>query len=281
MIHLTQISRAFDSACMGFINTGVEFKKGMLTVGEVGSHVMYDIYSLNGFEKFTKAMIADLRMLELFPCIKGTFTHCLKTLEAQKDLYYATLVFGSMADFIKPDYDKDTQAFQGYKFCMPTINGKENGPIDWVKVLYGIGNPFETCKFLQKYKILDFPLCSQLAAQFGSIKLGGDWKVEDIAVLNCWCDKPKDFFVFFAALYTTYCCSTDKNFWNKGRRLENLAKLTGALGKMALVGGSNFLLSRQYFWTLAVIDVATNNASLLGLILKCNRERDELFNKPR
>ncbi len=278
---INNIGNAFDSYCIEFINAGIKAKKGMIAVGEASSNVMYDIYSLNGFEKFAKAMIANLRMLELIPSIKGTFEHCLKTLEAQKDLYYATLVFGSTCDFIKADYDKVTQEFKGYKFTLPRVNpDKDNSPIDWVKLLYGIGNPFETAKFLQKYKVLEFPLCSQLANQFGSIKLftlnGQNWTVEDIPVLNCWCDKPKDFFVFLASGWTTYSCLVSNHFWT----IENLLKLTGGIGKMTLISGSNFLISRQYFWTLAVIDVVTQNASLISLILKCDKAREERFEHP-
>jgi hypothetical protein len=282
---INRMGNALDSACMGVIHAGATVTKGVIrgviTIGEVGSNFMYDIYSLNGFEKFTKAMIANLRMLEMIPSIKGTFELCLKTLEAQKDLYYATLVFGSTADFIKPVYDKTTKEFKCYKFAIPTVNGEDDGPWDWSKLLYGIGNPFETVKFLQKYKILEFPFCSRLATQFGSIKLftlnNQNWSVDDIPVLNCWCDKPKDFFVFWASVWSAKRCWTDKNFWS----VENLVKLTSNIGKIVLISGSNFLISRKYVWTLVAIDVATNDLSLLSLILKCNRERDERFKNPR
>ena len=58
----------------------------MLVVGEGTSRAMYEVYSLDGFEKWSKALIADLRFLALIPGIGETFKECLKTVEAQKIL---------------------------------------------------------------------------------------------------------------------------------------------------------------------------------------------------
>ena len=68
-----------------------------------------------------------------------------------------------MADFIKVDRATGVKSF--------TVPRARDGSVDYVKVLYGIGNIFETGKFLQKYKVLDFPLCTRIATQLGSIKV--------------------------------------------------------------------------------------------------------------
>jgi hypothetical protein len=266
---------------MEFIDVGVKIKKGFMHVGEATSYAMYDIYSLDGFEKWTKVAIADLRFLSLIPSINGVFDECLKTLEGQKDLIYGSLVFSSTAEFIKKT--KNTDGETHYSFQIPTAKEKNaqdvmEEHVDWVKVLNGIGNFFETGKFLNKYKVMSFPLCSQLATQFGSIPVFGKTTIGDIPVINCWCSKPRDFFVFIASGYTAYKCydKPSEDF----RSTENLIKLSGNIGKLILIGGGDWMLSRKYFWTVAVVDVLTQNASLIGYFLKREREREARFEDP-
>lgn len=290
MVNFRTVGYVVNSICMSFIDAGVVIKKGAMIIGEEGSHAIYEIYSLEGFEKWSKAIISDLRLLSLIPSINGVFDSCLKTLEAQKDLCYATLVFASTAEFVGEIRD-DAGEFVGYKLKIPTIKEKKaDGTVeentDWVKVLYGIGNFFETGKFLQKYKIYDFPIFSQAANQFGAFKLfkwdGQDVTLGDIPVLNCCFDKPKDFFVFFAAAYTV------RKTWNKlgksdffsAENIENLAKLIGNIGKMTLISSADKMARRKYLVSLAVLSVITDNASLIGLFLKRRKERESRLRDP-
>lgn len=267
------LGSAVDSACMGFIDTGVTIKKGLMVVGEVGSRAMYDVYSLEGFEKFSKAAIANMEAASLIPALNGAFSETLKTVKAQKDLIYATLIIGSMADFIKRNPDGSMS------FALPTIKESDGTTTyDYVKILYGVGNIFETGCFFQKYGVMQFPLCSKLASQLGAIKIF-NMAIADIPVLNTWTDKPKDFFVFFASGYIvwrSYQRPINDDFWC----LENLVKLTGGLGKMVLISSADFIAARKYMVTLAVIDVATQNSSLLGLWLKRSREREKRMDDP-
>lgn len=284
MVDITNsISYAVSGACTGFINTGVKIKKGLLAVGEGNSRVLHNVYSMKGFEVVTKATIANLRAISLIPGVNGVFDECLKTLEGQKDLIYATLVFRSTADFIKPNKDKDTGEVTSYSFQLPKKDGKPK-EIDYVKLFYGIGNFFETGKFLQKYKIYAFPLCSRAANYLGSFKIPGtSWTTSDIPVLNCWFDKPKDFWVVSAGVYTIgsmayiykYSLGDSKSL----SKMDKL-KLISTIGKMILIVGGGFMLGGKWLKTLAFIDVSTQDSSLIHWALKHEMDLRNRMNEP-
>lgn len=277
---ISRIGSAADYLCMGFVDAGVAVKKGVIWVGEEGSRAMHEVYSLEGFEKASKAGIAWLRT----PVIYGVFKTCLRTLEAQRDLVYATLVFGSTVDFIKTDFIKDAKTGKKrtvYSFQLPKDpNDPDGKKLDWVKLFYGIGNFFETAKFLQIYGVLSFPRCSHLANQVGSIKLfnlrGETWTFDDVPGLNCWTNKPKDFFVLLAAMHTGFKCLTAPKILTT----ENMLKLTASIGKIVLVTGAEYMLDKKLFWTLSAFDVVTNNASLILFFMKRHNERAKRLNDP-
>ncbi len=285
---ISRIGSKADYFCMGCIDAGVAVKRGALWVGEEGSRAMHEMYSLDGFEKGSKVIIADLRFLSLIPSLNGVFRSCIKTVEAQRDIIYATLVFGSTAEFIKPEDIEDKKTGKKktvYSFQVPTEKKDPNDPNskliwDWVKILYFIGNYFETAKFIQRYQVLAFPRCTQLANQLGSIKLfnyrGDTWTFGDIPVANCWCNKPKDFFVFSAAFYTFGRCLTNTKFWT----VENMLKLTASIGKMVLVSSAEYMLQKKYYLILSIVDFVTNNASLLSFLIKRHNEREKRLIDP-
>jgi hypothetical protein len=267
---INRLGNAVDSACMGFINWGVKTEKVLVVGGRVFSFIAYHFYSMEGLEKGSKALIANLEMLSLIPSINGLFSETLKTMRGQKDLIYATLIIGSIADCIKKEKDGSL------RFALPR---QTDGTLDYVKVLYGIGNIFETGGFLQKYRVMTFPRCSQFAQQLGSIKMFENVTFGDVPVLKTLTDKPKDLFVFSASLYVlvqSFRKPVNNNFLSP----LNLAKLTGSLGKIILISCSDFMLARKYLVTLTVIDVFTQNASLIGLILKRCQDREKRFVNP-
>lgn len=269
---ISRIGSAADTLCMGFIDAGVAVKKGALWVGEEGSRAMYEIYSLEGFEKWSKAFIADLRCAALIPGLKDVVKNCLTTVEAQRDLIYATLVFGSTVDCID---------IKNYSIQFPKENPKDpNSKVDVVKTLYAIGNFFETAKFFQEYHVLDFPRCTQLANQLGSIQLfnfrGETWTYGNIPFLNCLCNKPKDLCVGIASFWTTYKCLKNPHFltW------ENMLKLTASIGKIILIGWADYMLRKKYYLALSVVDFVTNNASLFAFLIKRHNSRKDRLMDP-
>lgn len=233
---------------------------------EFGSRSLYLLNDIDGFEKLTKAGIATLGAVEFFsPALKGTFTACIKTLEAEKDILYGTQFIPAMAAYI----DKQTLSFQ-----LPRKS--RNGPIDLAKMLNGFGGFCEAGKFLQKYKVFSFSTCTSLANQIGSVKLFNlNWRLDDIPVVRSLFEKPKDFFVFCASLVEDY-----ELFFNKGIRnwdWVDLLKFASSTGKMILITFGKFYYNT---WWFVVIDVITQNSSLLGKIVKCDKARSLRFADP-
>lgn len=270
---IDRLGYAVDSTCMGFINAGVEVKKVAWVVGEGGSRYMYEVYSLQGFEKWCKAATANMRAVELIFGCKGLFSSCMQAVEAQKELIYATLFFESTRDFIY--IDPDSGEMSG---TLP--RDERTGNIDWVKLLYGIGNPLDTLCFLHRYEVVTFPFFEKVAAQVGEMKMftlhGEAWKFGDIPFLNTLVIKPKDFFVCLASIYSTYKCFKNRNFWD----IDNLIKLTGSIGKIVLITSADYMVRKKYFVLLTIIDVVTQNAGLIKLLRERSKKREDRFNDP-
>ena len=268
---VTFVDRIEQAAAYGALYTidtsiaaGAEIKRALLPVGEGCSRAMHDIYSLDGFEKWTKAVIADLRFISLIPNVRGVFDDCIKTLEAQKDLYYATLFIHCTAeDFI----DKENMRFKIPKLA--------DGSIDKVKVLYGIGHYFEVLKFLQKYQVFSFSTATHLANKYGAIKVYR-WRLDEVPVVMSLFDKPKDVCIFVASLIGNWL--EFKKCRAAGTvSFDNMVKFTGCTGKMILITfGKNY----YHTWWFAVVDVLTQNASLIALIRKRSVERQRRFDHP-
>jgi hypothetical protein len=261
------------------INAGVAIKRGALYCGEGASRVMHDIYSIDGLEKWSKAGISELRLFSFIPGMNGVFSECIKTLEAQKDLYFASKFIGTTADFIKnPRSFLDSRTF-----------------------LYGIGNWFELGKFLQKNEVVAFSICTELSNKYGAIKLCNrrlddipvlgsvldklfNRRLDDIPVLGNVFDRPKDICIFIASIFE--CCECyQKGLYKKDPNdsSKNLLdwlcvlKVTTSIGKMLLISCGKYYNKLLWF---AVIDVVTQHASLASLILKNCQTREGRFLKP-
>lgn len=237
-------------------NLGVSAKRGILIfIDERGSRALHDVYSLTGFEKMSKVAIAHLRFLSLFDSMKGIFDDCLKTFEAQKDLYYATRIFNSGISFIRKD-----PATGQYVFQIPELR----------LTLYAIGDLLDVGKFFQKYKVLSFPLCTRLATEFGALKIFNT-RLEDIPVVSSLFNKPKDFFVFVASYYECKrcICTVGTCDW------ENILTFMSASGRMALIFFGKTHGRIKWF---AVVDMITQDAGLISLFVKCHKAREARFN---
>lgn len=253
------------STGMELINTGVKIKKGTLRVCEAGSLVLYDVYCLEGFEKLTKALIANMKFLSLIPSVKGVFALCLDTLNGQRDLYYGTMWVNSACDFIRFD-----PATQRYHCQLPRMKDKT---IDLFKILCAIGNLCETGKFLQRYEIYSFATCTRLANRLGGVKVWNSYTVADIPVLASLCTTPKDVCIFLASLVDLRKC------WDKPLlELENVLKITGNIGKLLLISLSLRYYQKPWF---VLIDVITQNASLIAFFIKRCKERNNNFLFPK
>lgn len=268
---VSRIENAAWDAAMGLINAGVTLKKGVLRVCEEGSYIMYDIYDLDGLEKWTKATIANLKLISHIPAIKGIFFELLKTLEAQKDLYYATKVIGSMNQFIKIDNKGQIS------LTLP----------EFTEILYGIANVCDTGRFLQKYGVFSFDACSRIASKLASTQiLNTSYHLGDVHVVRSLFGvegQPKDFFIFIASgIKATKCMKNFKKWYfskeeNKKFDWENAFKWVDSVGKMLLITLGPKYGKKAWF---SGIDSATQLASLFAFILKKHRERHERFSNP-
>jgi len=272
MVGFTEgLGYAVDYTCMGVIDAGVAIKRGFLAGTEGSSRAMYEIYSLQGFEKGSKAAIANMRLLSYLPGCKGIFNKCIATVEAQKDLIYATMVFDSTADFFK--WDRNANAY--------VLRYRDSqGHIDWVKILYEAGNICETMSFLQRFELVSFPTISKFATQVGSTKLfslnGEDYVYNDILLLNSTVNRPKELLIFIASLITAHKCFKEPMFWS----IANLLKLTCNIGKIVLIPFGDYWFKNKVMIPLTFFDVITQNASLLSYWLKCHTDREDRFNNP-
>ncbi len=266
---LDRLGYALDSSCMGMINAGVALKKGTLWMGEKGSRSAYDIYSLQGFVNTSKMLVANMRAISLIPRYKGVFDECIKSLEAQKEIFYATLAFESTADFIEEEV---VDGKKRYRFAIPR---DRNNEIDWLKVFYGIGNPMDTLSFLHRNNVVRFNTLANLGASWGSFKIFGT-AVNDIPVLTHTANRPKDFFIFLGSACQVYRCLIEPSFFDT----LNLLKFVSNIGKIVLIGRGDYWVKHKYFIPLTIADVITQNSSLLTLFIRNERGRERRFNKP-
>lgn len=267
---IDRICQRAATICLKLGNMGVTIKQKTQIVVKEFPRAMHDLYTLEGFEKCTKAVIANIKLLPHLFAIQGIFDECLKTLEAQKDLYYATQFINSICDFIH--VNRQTGAMT---WSRPKTNIRGAEVIDYGKIFTAIGSLFETCKFLQKQKIWAFTYCTRFANAFASVEIRG-WKLDHIPVIQALSDKPKDIFVALSSAYEIRKILCNRSI-QPILETENVLKGISSIGKIALIA-----LGRQYYnyRFFAIIDFATQNASLVAYIYKRHNKRMERFNDP-
>lgn len=268
--------------------------KGRLYVCEGLCNMAYDVYDLKneGFEKWVKASISNLRMLSIMNGMTDRFNIAINTFEAQKDLYYATKFIGSITHFIR-----EKPAAGESRLQCPTF----------VQGLYAVANFFETGKFLQKNQVFGMKWASDFASKLGAFPLsrlginvdkipvvGGwlGWKTfEEVPVFGSLTRTPKDFFIFIASSYevcsmiykSVHIMDGGTTIERAARRcdyvfnLANSLKFISSAGKIVLIScGRSY--SRSHWF--AVADLITQNASLFKFWLDQSGKRQKRFEHP-
>lgn len=273
------------------VDTGAGIKNGVLYIGEEVSRKAYDIYDLrsDGFEKWTKAGIANLKLAGKVFELTALFKGVIETLEGQKNIYYATKFIGSLCDFMA--IRKDT-------FAEATFMGKVNKFFtlsNFIKIFYGIGNCLDPLKFGMKMGLWNLKSASELGTRIGNYQVFNR-RLEDIPVVGSLSYSPKDFFVF------TACCleltkvgvdfyridGTDANLarrreqqitkrWDSVVNVGFFLKMVGTFGKMGLI-----TFGRRYgnTMTFAVCDAFVQNAGLIKFWMDRSKNRDVRFRNP-
>lgn len=223
------------------------------------SYITSDLYSIDGFTRLAKVLIADIHLLSLIPAIGNLFNEMLKTIEAQKDILYATAIFNSWYKFF--DEKNKKGLFDN------TINA-----------LTAIGDFFETGCFLKKYAHFQFPLFSRVAENIGNINVFS-YRWGETPVLRCLCEKPKDFFVFIASTMEVgrwginIAVEDDEDKRSRLFSLDQSLKITASFGKMILIAsgkGANILF-------LSLVDVVTQNVSIARFLYQKHQKRVDHF----
>lgn len=256
-------------------------KKGVLVIGKEVGYVAHDIYSMDGFEKWTKALIADLELLSCIPAVNGIFDECLKTLKGQKDLYYATMIFNSLRHLVGKEEIKDADDnVIGTRRCFQLPrrdDDKPNSGYDWHKFAGLFANVFELGKFLQKQRVLPFEKCSALANRFGAWDILGP-RFDEIPFIRSFLDSPKDpFVIIMSGLDLQRCYSEPGDFWIK------VCKVVGSIGKIGLIGLAPYWADHsdaRLRVAFKVLNVVTQNASLFGHMIKAYKGRQDRFEHP-
>lgn len=236
-------------------NAGTVIRKGVLVICREGSSTLHDIYCLTGFEKVDKAVVANLEGLSRL-LGTGVFKETMKVFKNQKNLIYALKCIDSLNDYI----DEKT-----FTFKIPKID----------KIFYTFANFLETGKFFHDY-VLRFPKCTELAERLSEVRVFDNYKIMHIPVLNCFCENPKDPFVFVAS--GIRATNLIKEYWGNGSiDLVKKCKLIDNLGKMALIALGSFFAKMAWFTALSMV---VNNASLLGFIFEKHYARQKFMPKP-
>lgn len=231
--------------------------------------IAHKMYSLDGFEKAVKAVIPTIALIRLFPGRETAFSGCASVFEEQKNLYYATKIFSTPADYLTKRRDGN------YAFGVPLHKRK----FDWEKILLGFGSIFETAKFLKKNKLCNFTMICNLSTRIGNASVFGKiienkfpavagWTLNDVPGISRFLSAPKDVCVFLACVHGMYKVSQlpSKQFWT----VETFVKIVGNMGKIILIGAGGLLKARGYNWLVVVIDFTYSNTVLFGALWKCH-----------
>lgn len=251
-------------------------KKGVLIIGKEVSYVAYDIYSMEGFEKWTKASVANLELISCIPAMKGIFGECLKTLKDQKDLYYATMIFTSLRHLVGKEEIKDANdQVIGTRRCFQfprRDDDRPNSGYDWIKFWGVFANVCEVGKFIQKHKICSFERCSALASKYGAYEAFG-YRLDRIPIVQRVFEAPKDVFIVMMSLIDLKRC-----YYEPGDYLIKTCKVVGSLGKIGLISSGFYYNKHIGFRVLCVV---TQNASLFGYLIKAYQGRQARFEHPQ
>lgn len=214
---------------------------------------LHRIYSLTGFEKISKALIADIEFLEYFTQVGETFKSVNKALNHQKDLIYGTNFIDSIANCLRLQNGRIV-------FVRQTIT----------RSLYAIGSFFEAGKLAQKYGMCKLEVFSGIANQLGSYEVFG-YKPFTYRPFASFCERPKDFFILCA-------CINDlgdhllqfikaRTYDNRVRVLsvDNLLRTGGNIGKLLLIWCGSTQFQAPWYKVAALI---TQNISLVSFLLK-------------
>ncbi|MBA3722324.1 MAG: hypothetical protein H0W88_07975 [Parachlamydiaceae bacterium] len=232
--------------------------EGLRQVGWING--MYKVYSMQGFEKLSKSVLATFGLASQF-CNVKIFGDLIKAFDSQRAVIYGVMSIDNLAKFLQRDGNGRV------KIVIPEIT----------ELLSVIGSFFETGKFLQRQEVFKFESCSALANSLGKWEIFGE-KPFTYRPFTAFCDKPKEFFIFISCIIdlgrTTvnfFRPSGDTPETKDANRLKelgtgNVLKQVGNMGKLYLIWNGTTSHTRSF----AIVNFVTQNASLLAFLIKNN-----------
>lgn len=250
-----------------------EIKTGILTFFSAdGTYILWRIYSLEGLERWNRAFLSNLEFLILFPKINAVFEKCRWTCEAQRDLYYTTLAFASLASFTKKNSDGKPIGVQ-----LPHLSSREGGGLDWALLSLCISSAFEVAQFLKKYQVCEFAFYSKYVTPMGNYGY-----LNQIPVVQSLFDgKPKEFFIVTASLIGLYrTCIDAWQLWHVEQEKRDsewtVRKWITLLNFVSRSGTALGISSYRKFggqvW-LAVLNVVCMHTPLFKFMLETHHNR--------
>jgi hypothetical protein len=276
---LNGIRQVTSDLCeIAVVETAREIKTGFLTIFSAdGTYMLREIYSMDGFEKWTKALLSGLEFVVLFPAVKSIFAKFKDTIEWQKDLYYASLTFGVFEWCIERDDQGNAVGFQLPR--KPRANG-EGILSDCSSFALCIAAILETAQFFKKYKVMEFAFYTKHIEPLGQIPLAGRNLNEIPVVQSLFDGKPKEFFTVVHAIFDfAIATMKTKELWNERAHRNNdwkmkkwivLFEFVGSLGK--IIGVACYRKFGGCYW-LAFVGVIGTQAPLAKFVLSHHWKR--------
>lgn len=270
--------------------TSREIKTGVLTAfSSDGAYMVRNFYSLDGFEKLTRVGLSYITFLSLNPAKKKIFAECRATIDAQKDLYHASMVFRSFAPFVK--YKKeDLHKRNPIGFQIPMIQLKRGAPetIDWYLLALCIASLLDVAQFFKKHQLIKtWGLYSKYIPPLG-VRHMGPYQLNQIPVIQALFDeRPKEIFVVIASgidiWRNWYVLKTPHNErgddWSM-KKWEAILQIVSKAG--TIVGLGLYRCYKGHPW-LAVAGLIGSHAGVLKFMLSEHHKRlkrnDSLWQK--
>ena len=270
---INALSQFATAAWQVTCDTASEIKSGLLTLlSDDGVYICWRIYSLDGFENWTKAMVSNLEFLALVPTTKRLFAKCKESFDQQKELYYATLTFGVFNLLVKRDVHGNAIGFQ-----LPKLKEEEGGGTDWSMLSLCIAAIFDSLQFCRKYNVLELAYYSKVMGP-----LGAYCKINQIPVVQSLFDgKPKEFFIVLSSIIDGYrgfkklaqlwnCPTADRDRYWTMQKWEAFFQIGASFGK--IVGLACYRRYAGHVW-LAIVGLIGSHSSLYYFMLSHHRRR--------
>lgn len=235
-----------------------------------GARLLYEVQTLNkeGFEKFTKVLIANLKLLGHHTAFHTHFRPILPILEAQRSLYVCTRSIGSTADLFPAKQDRSRGVgMYRHVFSLPRVGRTHR--LDVTKICNAVVNYLETAHFMIKHKIAHF---SKVRAMFTSTSqvVVGSREIGQIPGFHFFFQKPKEALAVFGSLWDL---GEMKFSRIQESKIKTLFRLVGDVGRLALSA-----LGRRHPHTpqFALLDATLSNMGLVAFLLDRREARERV-----